>query len=85
MSSPMRSPNERSTVHVAPRPPLPCQVYVDSGTTPDGWYEAELLEWIRYAGVGWAGMARYRTGPSGGYVGYFSVDNIRDINPPDDL
>lgn len=83
MPSPMRVPSERSTVHICPRPPLDCDVYVDSGTAPEGWYAAELLEWIYYPSVGWTGVARYRTTRSGGYVGRFSVDNIRRVNPPD--
>jgi hypothetical protein len=83
MPSPMRRPHERSTIHVAPLPPLPCKVYVDSGTTPNGWYDAELLEWVLYPGRGWTATARYRTSPTGGYVGYFSVANIQQVNPPD--
>jgi hypothetical protein len=61
---------------------LPCEVYVTSGTAPDGWYDAELLEWVNYPSSGWTGMARYRTGPTGGYVGHFSLENIRKVGPP---
>ena len=82
MSSPMQRPHERSTLHVAPRPPLPCAVHVSSGAAPRGWHEAELLEWIYYPSTGWSAMARYRTGPSGGFVGYFSADCVRGVNPP---
>ena len=82
MASPMQLPPERSTVHVAPRPPLSCDVYVSRGTAPEGWYEAELLEWISFPSRGWTARARYRTGPTGGYVGHFSLDNIRRVNPP---
>lgn len=82
VTNPMRIPNERSAVHVSPRPALPCQVYVSSGAAPEGWYAAELLEWIRYPIAGWVGVARYSTKPSGGYVGRFSPDHIRLLNPP---
>lgn len=82
MGSPMNVPNERSELHVAPQPPIPCSVFVDSGTVPEGWYEAELLEWVRFPS-GWVGRARYKTSKSGGYVGVFSTDNIRQVNPPD--
>lgn len=78
----MRAPNERFEIRVTPHPPLPCDVYVSSGTAPDGWYEAELLEWVFYTSVGWTGRARYRTRPSGGYLGWFAVEHIRKINPP---
>ncbi|WP_139977324.1 hypothetical protein [Nocardioides litoris] len=82
MPSPMPAPRDRSTVHIAPRPPIPCEVHVTSGAAPDGWYDAELLEWISYPSTGWVGMVRYRTGPSGGYVGCFSPADIRRIEPP---
>lgn len=83
MASPMSVPNERSTVHVSPRPPLLCEVYVDSGTALEGWCDAELLEWTHFPEAGWVGVARYKTSPSGGYVGRFSIESIRKVNPPE--
>lgn len=83
MGSPMSTPSERSTIHVSPQPLLPCRVYVDSGTTPDGWYDAELIEWVYYPSLGWTARARYRTSRSGGWVGQFSAEHLRGVNPPD--
>jgi hypothetical protein len=78
----MQLPDERSSMHVAPRPPLPCDAYVDSGAAPEGWYAAELLEWIHFPTSGWMARVRYRTSASGGYVGYFSSAHVRGANPP---
>lgn len=83
MTSPMRAPHERSTVHISPRPPLKCRVYVSSGAAPTGWYEAELLEWVNYPSTGWTGIARYKTSASGGYVGHFLVEQVRGVNAPE--
>lgn len=53
-----------------------------SGAAPEGWYEAELLEWIHFPTSGWTGLDRYRTSLAGGYVGHFAPENIKGVSPP---